>query len=313
MKPLRTSILAALLSVTALWFPACAPPGGTTTTGGKPLIVTTSTMVTDTIRAIVGDDATVQSLMGPGVDPHLFKPGQEDIQHLQKADVIFYSGLHLEGRMAELLESLHGRGRKVYAFSDALSESEILRSDGQPDPHIWGDASQWAKAAHIAGEMLAGAFPEKAVLYRERAAAAGKSLTEAHDRIKAMAAGLPADKRVLVTSHDAFRYFGRAYGLEVVAIQGISTVSEAALRDMARIVDLVKSRGIKAVFVESSVSHATIERIAKDTGAKIGGELFSDALGQPGDMLTIGGRKVDKGTVAGMLEANMHTIVEALK
>lgn len=313
MKPFRTPILAALFSLAALWFSSCAPPGGNATTGGKPLIVTTSTMVTDTIRAIVGDDAIVQSLMGPGVDPHLFKPGQEDIQYLQKADVIFYSGLHLEGRMAELLESLHGRGRKVYAFSDALSEADILRSDGQPDPHIWGDASQWAKAAHLAGEKLAAAFPEKAALYRERAATAEKSLTEAHIHIKAMAAGLPAEKRVLVTSHDAFRYFGRAYGFEVIGVQGISTVSEAALPEMARIIDTVKARGVKAIFVESSVSHATIERIAKDTGAKIGGELFSDALGQPGDMLTIGERKVDKGTVAGMLEANMHTIVEALK
>lgn len=162
-------------------------------------------------------------------------------------------------------------------------------------------------------EKLAAAFPDQAAAIRNRAAATEAGLTETHARLKDMAATLPGDKRVLVTSHDAFRYFGRAYGFEVIGVQGISTVSEAATADMARIVDIVKNRGVKAVFVESSVSHATIKRISKDTGAKIGGELFSDALGQPGDMLTIGDRKADKGTTAGMLEANMHTIVEALK
>ncbi len=292
---------------------ACSPSTDTSSADGKPVVVTTTTMVTDIVRSIAGDDVIVQPLMGPTVDPHLWKPGQEDIQHLQKADVIFYSGLHLEGKMADILERLHSQGRKVHALSDALAESDIIRADDQPDPHIWGDASQWAKGARLAGEKLAAAFPDKAAAIRERAAATEKALTETHVRLKEMAAILPVDKRVLVTSHDAFRYFGRAYGFEVIGVQGISTVSEAALADMARIVDIVKSRGVKAVFVESSVSHATIERISKDTGARIGGELFSDALGQPGDMLTIGDRSVDKGTTAGMLEANMHTIVEALK
>ena len=277
------------------------------------LIVTTTTMVTDTLRAIAGDEATVQPLMGPGVDPHLFKPGQEDIRHLQKADIIFYSGLHLEGRMSEIMERLQSQGKRVYALADALDKAAIITADGQPDPHIWGDAAQWAAGAAFAGEKLAAAFPEKAAAFRERAAAAQKALTETHERLKTAAASIPAAQRVLITSHDAFRYFGRAYGFEVVGIQGISTVSEADLAGMARIVDFIRQRSVRAIFVETSVAHATIETISRDTGAKIGGELYSDALGQPGDFLTIGDRKVDRGTVAGMLEANMHTIVTALK
>jgi manganese/zinc/iron transport system substrate-binding protein len=313
MNPTLTKLSLAAASLVACFLPACSPSNGTQSGSERPLIVTTTTMVTDIVRSIAGDDADVKSLMGPGVDPHLFKPGQEDIQNLQKADVIFYSGLHLEGRMTEIMERLHGQGRKVYAISDALGESEIIKADNQPDPHIWGDASQWAKGARLVGEKLAAALPDKATAIRERASAAEKTLTDAHARLKDMAGTLPVQKRVLVTSHDAFRYFGRAYGFEVIGIQGISTVSEANLSDMAHISDIIKQRGVKAVFVESSVSHATIERISKDTGAKIGGELFSDALGQPGDIITIDGRKVDQGTTAGMLESNMHTIVEALK
>ena len=292
---------------------ACSPSTGANSGNKKPLLVTTTTMVTDVVRVIAGDDFTVHPLMGPGVDPHLFKPGQDDIQNLQRADVVFYSGLHLEGRMSEIMERLHSQGRKVYAFSDALAETDVIRADGQPDPHIWGDASLWTKGLSHCAQKLAEAYPDKAAAIGERAAAAALVLTETHARLKAMAGTLPVPKRTLITSHDAFRYFGRAYGFDVVGIQGISTVSEANLADMARISDLIKQRGVKAVFVESSVSHATIERLSKDTGAKIGGELFSDALGQPGDTMIIDARKVDKGTTAGMLESNMHTIVEALK
>ncbi len=303
---LAAGLLAGLLT-------ACSPSESDTTAGGKPVIVATTTMVTDLARSLAGDDFTVQSLMKPTVDPHLFKPGQEDIQRLQKADVILYSGLHLEGKMADLLERLHSQGRKVFAVADGFGKSDVITAEGQPDPHIWGDASLWTKGLMHCSRKLSEAYPDKASAIGDRAAAAALVLTETHARLKATVSGLPPAQRVLVTSHDAFRYFGRAYGFEVIGIQGISTVSEAALADMARIVDLVKSRGVKAVFVESSVSHATVERISKDTGAKIGGELFSDALGQPGDMLTIGDRKVDKGTVAGMLESNMHIVVEALK
>ncbi len=313
MNRIPTKIAALALGLLAALLPACTPSEPENAGNGKPVIVATTTMVTDLARSLAGDDFTVQTLMGPGVDPHLFKPGQEDIQRLQKADVILYSGLHLEGKMAEMLEHLHRQGRRVYAVADGFAKDDVITAEGQPDPHIWGDASLWTKGLTHCAQKLSDAFPEKASAISRRAASAALVLTETHDRLKTMTNELTPAQRVLVTSHDAFRYFGRAYGFEVIGIQGISTVSEAALADMARIVDLVKARGVKAVFVESSVSHATVERISKDTGAKIGGELFSDALGQPGDVLTIGDRKVDKGTVAGMLESNMHTVVEALK
>jgi manganese/zinc/iron transport system substrate-binding protein len=303
----RRRLLALLAAAT---LPACAPQEKS---APPPDIVTTTTMVTDLVRTLVGDDLRVQPLMGPGVDPHLFKPGQADIQHLQQAAVVIYSGLHLEGKMSDILERLAGQGRKVYALADALTEADLLSADGQHDPHIWGDAALWSKCLAHCAEKLSAAYPDKAAAISARATAAAVALTEAHARLQAAANSLPKEKRVLVTSHDAFRYFGRAYGFEVIGVQGISTVSEAALADMARIIDLVKQRGVKAIFVETSVAKATIERISKDTGAKIGGELFSDALGPPGELRDLGGRKVDTGTVAGMLEANMHTVVEALK
>lgn len=313
MKFHRAFVRVTAAVIFALTLVNCSPPAGRDAAGGKLLIVTTTTMVTDLVRSIAGDDAIVQPLMGPGVDPHLFKPGQEDIQHLQKADIIFYSGLHLEGRMTEIMERLKGQGRKVYAIADAIDEGKIIKADGQHDPHIWGDASQWAYGARLVGEKLGALLGDRIGGIPGRAAAAEMALMEAHARLVEAAATLPPEKRVLITSHDAFRYFGRAYGFDVIGVQGISTVSEAALADMARISDTVKQRGVKAIFVESSVSTATIERISKDTGAKIGGELFSDALGKPGDMITINGRSVDRGTTAGMLESNMHTIVKALK
>jgi manganese/zinc/iron transport system substrate-binding protein len=261
-------------------------------------------MVTDLVRSIAGEEVTVKPLMGPGVDPHQFKPDRPHINALQSAAAIFYSGLHLEGRLTDSLENEHKQGRKVYAVADGLAADRILKSGEAPDPHIWGDADLWADGAKYTGEKLAEAFPEKAAVFRERAAAVEKELRGTHARLKAAAEALPAQQRTLITSHDAFRYFGRAYGFDVVGVQGITTVSEASLAEMARIAALVRDKGVKAIFIESSVKPDTIERLSKDTGAKIGGELYSDALGAPG---------TPAGTVAGMLEANMKMITDALK
>ncbi len=289
----------------ALLFAGCSPPGDAPGVGGaKPLVVTTTTMVTDLVRGIAGDTVTVKPLMGPGVDPHQFRPGQPEIQALQKADAVFCNGLHLEGKLSEVLKLMEKQARKVYAVAAGLPPDLILKSDNEPDPHVWGDAALWAEGAKYIGEMLAAAFPEKAGEFRGRAAAIEKELRETHQRLKTAAESIPAERRVLITSHDAFRYFGRAYGFEVVGVQGITTVSEASLAEMARIAGIIRDRGVKAIFVESSVPRATIERLSKDTGVKIGGELFSDALSAPG---------TPAGTVSGMLEANMKMITEALK
>lgn len=305
-------LFALTLALLSLLLNACKP-AAETTSSGKPRVVATTTMVADLARRLAGDDAEVIQLMGPGVDPHLFKPGHEDIRHLQRADVILHSGLRLEGRLGEILDRLGKNGKAVFAAADGVPSEKILTDDGAPDPHIWGDASLWADCAKHLGEKLAGALPGSADAIRARAEAAVKELMDAHARLLEMANSLPEERRVLVTSHDAFRYFGRAYGFEVVGVQGVSTVSEAALSEIARVSDIIRSRGIKAIFTESSVSPAVIERIARDSGAKVGGELYSDALALPGTTREIDGRSVDAGTVAGMLEANMHAIVTALK
>lgn len=279
-------------------------------------VVATTTMIADMVREVGGNDITVTALMGPGVDPHLYKASAEDALKLRQATAIFYNGLMLEGRMTDMLEKLQQNGRAVFAVSAKLSDSDLLQSDDgshHPDPHIWGDAALWTRCVDVVIEGLSKSFPDKAAGFAERGAKVKTAYTALHEWAKAEAGKLPAESRVLITSHDAFNYFGRAYGFQVVGVQGISTVSEAGLADVAKTVDFIKTHQVKAIFVESSVPHATIERIAKDSGAKVGGELFSDALGTPGDFLEVNGTKHDLGTYVGMLTSNVHTITTALK
>jgi manganese/zinc/iron transport system substrate-binding protein len=203
-------------------------------------------------------------------------------------------------------------GKRVYAITEKLSSERLLKSEDyedHPDPHVWFDVALWANCLDVVEARLIEAAPAEKEIFQKNAAKARSELAELHAWSKAKAAELPEAKRVLVTSHDAYNYFGRAYGFQVVGLQGISTVSEAALADMAKLTDFIKKRGLKAVFVESSVSHATIERIAADSGVKIGGELFSDAMGSPGEMEN----GYDVGTYVGMVKHNLNTIVEALK
>lgn len=292
------------------------PAAGCRDTGAAEpsLLVATTTMVGDLLRSLAtGLDEEVAVLMGPQVDPHLFKPGQSDVRKLRRASVVLYSGLHLEGRMAEILERMARHGRHVVAVTDGIAPERLMEAEGAIDPHVWGDASIWAEAVQFAGDRLAAFLPAHREAIAARTAAQVTALRECHDRLRARAQEIPEAQRVLVTSHDAFQYFGRAYGFEVMSVQGIATVSEAALADMARISAAIRQRNVPAVFVESSISPATIRRISEETGAVLGGELCSDALGIPGELATItGGRSVDRGTVAGMLEANMDIIVRAL-
>lgn len=281
---------------------ACGPSPATGDTSGKPSVVATTTMIADMVRQIGGDDIALTALMGPGVDPHLYKPSAEDAQKLGTAKAIFYNGLMLEGRMSELLDRLAAQGREVHAVTAKLGEADLIHPEGaaHADPHVWGDAQLWAKCLEPVVEGLSRVLPEKAGVFAQRGLQWKASTLALHDWAKAEAAKIPVERRVLITSHDAFNYFGRAYGFQVVGVQGISTVSEAGLADVAKTVDFIKSKQVKAIFVESSVPHATIERIAKDSGAKIGGELFSDALGA--------GQSYEQ-----MLRFNVNTIVEALK
>lgn len=293
----------------------CKPGSGAKGPGGADVVATT-TMVADMVRAVGGADIHVTALMGPGVDPHLYKASAEDALKLRQAAAVFYNGLMLEGRMSDMLERLQQGGSAIYAVSAGLAAADLLQSDDSahhPDPHIWGDAALWTRCVDVVIEGLSKTFPDKAAGFAERGAKVKADYTALHEWAKAEAGRLPAGSRVLITSHDAFNYFGRAYGFQVVGVQGISTVSEAGLADVAKTVDFIKANKVKAIFVESSVPHATIERIAKDSGAKIGGELFSDALGTPGEFVEIDGARHDLGTYIGMLKSNVHTITTALK
>ncbi len=275
-------------------------------------ITTTVTMVADLVRKVGGDRVAVETLMGPGVDPHLYKAAASDVSKLQQASLIFYSGLLLEGKMQDIFTNLARSKRRVYPVTEAIPLDRLLEPPefaGHYDPHVWFDVTLWKLALDPVVKGLSEADPAGRAIYEQRAAEARTGLDELHAWALKKAAELPAERRILVTSHDAYNYFGRAYGFQVIGLQGISTVSEAGLADMAKLSDFIKEKGIKAVFVESSVPHNTIERISKDTGAKIGGELFSDAMGTAGQIEN----GYDLGTYEGMIKHNLTTIVEGLK
>ena len=279
-------------------------------------VVTTTTMVNDMVKEIGGDRVNVVGLMGPGVDPHLYKPASGDVVKLQRAKVIFYSGLMLEGRMTDLFFRMARAGKLVYAVTESLPEKDRLEPPefaGHWDPHVWGDPSLWSNCIVTVVDGLSKADPTGAADYAKR----GRAVDASYKAMKAWAlkriAEVPRKHRILITSHDAFNYFGQAFGFQVVAIQGLSTVTEAGLADIAKTVDFIKQKKIKAIFVESSVNPAAIERVSKDASVKIGGELFSDACGKVGDIHEAHGEKYDVGTFVGMLKHNINTVVDALK
>ena len=279
-------------------------------------VVTTSTMVTDMVKEVGGDRVSVVGLMGPGVDPHLYKPASGDVVNLQRAKVIFYSGLMLEGRMSDLFFRMARSGKKVYAVTESIPEKDRLEPpefEGHWDPHVWGDPKLWSRCIATVVEGLSQGDPAGRPYYTKRGLGVVESYKDVHQWALKRIAGIPKKQRVLLTSHDAFNYFGKAFGFQVVAVQGLSTVSEAGLADITKTVDFIKSKNLKAIFVESSVNPAAIERVSKDAGVKIGGELFSDACGKPGEMHEGQGEKYDVGTFVGMVKHNINTIVDALK
>ncbi len=273
-------------------------------------------MVTDLVKEVGGDRVKVVGLMGPGVDPHLYKPASGDVVKLQRAKVIFYSGLMLEGRMTDLFFRMSRTGKLVYAVTESIPEKDRLEPpefSGHWDPHVWGDPILWSRCVITVVDGLSKADPAGAAEYAKR----GKLVVASYEAMRTWAlervSQVPKTQRILVTSHDAFNYFGKAFGFQVVAVQGLSTVSEAGLADIAKTVDFIKQKKIKAIFVESSVNPAAIERVSKDAGVRIGGELFSDACGKVGDIHEAHGEKYDVGTFIGMLKHNINTVVDALK
>ncbi len=299
-------VLAAILAVVQWLVPvAHAQPQ-------KVKVTATVSMVADLVKNVGGDRVTVQGLMGPGVDPHLYKPTPSDLNKLQNADVVFYAGLLLEGKMQDTFARMARRKKFVYAVSEGIPEKSLLEPPefaGHYDPHIWFDPPLWAKCADIVATGLAEFDPAGKAYYQQQARAYQKKLTDLHRWASKRVSELPKEKRILVTSHDAFNYFGRAYEFQVVGLQGVSTVTEAGLADMTKLVEFIKAKKVSAIFVESSVPHNTINRISQDAGVKIGGELFSDAMGTPGDMEN----GYDLGTYEGMIRHNINTVVDALK
>jgi manganese/zinc/iron transport system substrate-binding protein len=275
-------------------------------------VAATTSMVADLVKSVGGEHVEVHGLMGPGVDPHLYKATASDILKLQQANVIFYNGLLLEGKMQELFGQMARKKKFVYAVTEDLPQDQLLEPasmGGHYDPHVWFDVPLWSKCASKVAEGLGEFDPARKATFEKRAVELQKKLEDLHQWALKKTAELPKEKRVVITSHDAFNYFGRAYDFQVVGLQGISTVTEAGVADMAKMVDFIKKMKVPAVFVESSVAHATINRISTDAGVKIGGELFSDAMGTPGQMEN----GYDLGTYEGMIKHNLNTIVSALK
>jgi len=268
-------------------------------------------MIADTAQAIAGLHADVTALMGPGVDPHLYKASESDVRRLSEADLVLYNGLHLEGKMGEILEKM-ARTKPVVAVAEVVPEDQRRKPDGyegQYDPHVWFDVKLWALTVDPIVEALCQVDPAHADDYRTGGEAQKTRFGQIDAWVESRIAEIPVEQRVLVTAHDAFGYFGQRYGLEVAGIQGLSTAAEAGLSDVDRIVDLVAERRLQAIFVESSVPQRTIDAVragcdAKGHTVQLGGELFSDAMGAPG---------TPEGTYEGMVHHNVDTIVEALQ
>lgn len=274
-------------------------------------IVATTGMIGNALSEIAGERAQVNALMGPGVDPHLYKATQGDLRQLSDADLIFYNGLHLEGKMGEVLEKL-ARLKPVIAVAEGLPESELINSTDYADaydPHIWFDVQRWAQAVAYAGQELARVDTANADYYLTRTQQYLRRLDTLDRYVSEQIATIPAEQRVLITAHDAFAYFGDAYQIEVRGLQGISTVSEYGLRDISELVNFIVERGIKAVFVESSVPRKSLEAVVEGAARRghsveIGGTLYSDAMGAAGTAA---------GTYPGMVRSNVETIVTALR
>lgn len=300
-------ILAGL--ILALTTAACTPKSQSS--NDKITIVCTTGIIGDAIKNLVPEAVEVISLMGSGVDPHLYKATQGDLQRLQTADVIFYNGLHLEGKMGEILEKM-AKNHRVVALSDAFSPDELLHPDEDNqayDPHFWFDLAMWAKASEFAKNQLTAFYPGWASDLDENYFEYNQKLLAVHNSAKNDMAQIPEKQRVLITAHDAFGYFGRAYGLEVHGLQGISTASEYGLKDLVTLVEFVIEREVPAVFVESSVPKKSIEAMIdgcrkRGHNLKLGGQLYSDALGNP---------NTPEASLIGSFKANVNTIVSALK
>lgn len=301
------------LVVSVLLMTACgAEQNGGGAGDGKLKVTATTGMIADVVKEVGGGDVVVTGLMGAGVDPHLYKASYGDVKKLDRADIIFYNGLHLEGKMAEMFEKLEKR-KPTVAISSRLPESQLRAFPGggsqSHDPHIWFNVKMWISATEVIRDSLIEKDPDHADGYRERAASYIGQLEELDQYVREQIATIPEASRILVTAHDAFGYFGDEYGLQVTGLQGMNTMSEYGSKDVSSLRNFLVEKQIKAVFIESSVPKKAIESViegARSMGheVKIGGELFSDAMGEAG---------TEEGTYIGMVKHNVDTVVRALR
>lgn len=277
---------------------------------GKLNIVTTTTMITDLVKNIGGSTVNIQGLMGSGVDPHLYKASEGDVTKLTEADIIFYNGLHLEGKLVEVFEKM--KNKKTEAIAEALDKNTLIGSTyfaSNYDPHIWFDIDYWQQATQYVVKTLSEAIPEQSDTFKTNGENYIKQLETLKKNITSTIETLPKEQRILVTAHDAFNYFGKAFDFQVVGLQGLSTATEAGVKDVQKLAAYIIENKVKSIFIESSVPKRTIEALQaavknKNHEVTIGGTLYSDALGNAG---------TPEGTYIGMFKYNVNTIVNALK
>ncbi|MGQ9369156.1 metal ABC transporter solute-binding protein, Zn/Mn family [Azospirillum sp. ST 5-10] len=305
----RRGVLAAAGALVALVASAHPVPRAA---AAEPLrVVATTGMIADVVRAVAGDRAAVTQLMGAGVDPHLYKATRSDMAAMLNADMVFYNGLLLEGKMTDAFVRVATTGKPVYAVTERIGEDELIAPpglEGHHDPHVWMDPTAWMKAVDVVRDAFAERVPEAADTFRADAEAYRGRLVRLDAYARRVLGSVPAERRMLVTAHDAFNYFGRAYGFEVLGIQGLSTESEAGLQTIERIVGTLVERRIPAVFVETTIPERTVRALVAGAAARghavaVGGSLFSDAMGAPGTY---------EGTYVGMIDHNVTTIARAL-
>ncbi len=283
---------------------SCKP---STTQNGKLKIVCTTGIIEDALINMYGDLAEINAIMGPGVDPHLYKLSQSDVSLLTNADIIVHNGLHLEGKMSDVLQKL-GRSKKVYALSDSLPKSKLRLLDaksGVYDPHIWFDTDLWRTAVAKTSDAINADFPQFADA-NNKIESYLQALDSINELIQFKVAQIDSNKRILITSHDAFNYFGLAYGVHVRGLQGVSTVAEYGLRDVTDLVNYIIENNVRTIFIETSVSSRSIDAVIKGCEAKgfkvsIGGKLYSDALGDKG---------TSEGTYMGMVIYNVNLMIK---
>lgn len=300
-----------LVLLSGLPFLSSCDPAAPRSDGGQPSVVCTTNMIGDLVNEIVGGRLEVTTLMGAGVDPHLYRFTREDLTALDRARVVFYNGLHLEGRMGGVLDKLSS-SRLTVALAEKVDRAKLMTPEeyeGSPDPHIWFDIELWSQTIPAVVEALSRVDPAGAEEYRERGEVLRQEYLALDAHVREQIATIPEERRVLVTAHDAFGYFGRRYSIEVLALQGMSTVAQAGIRDIERVVQAIVDRKIKAIFVESSVPRRTVEAVIESCRSqghevKIGGELYSDAMGAPG---------TPGGTYPGMIRHNVEAIVSSLR